>query len=213
MKNKLFLLLVFAGSILVASAQTETKFDRLKYTVIGVNFAPLVLNQFQLDAEFGEESKYFSLMVSAFYGQNGEYISFNEEVFSSSVNYGFGIGLRIYETAIGKSRFFFQPSLYYKQLAVSYNVMRFISTTYDGLPAMRWGEALQTDNYRGFVGEAIAGAQTNLGPVIMEGGFGFVYRQLNPDQEPIKRITPGAAMFVGLNQFSPTVQMKIGYKF
>ncbi|MDP2189351.1 MAG: hypothetical protein Q8J69_11780 [Sphingobacteriaceae bacterium] len=213
MRTKLFLLMALMGASLVGVAQTETKARFPRYAIIGVNLGPLMLNQFQLDAEFGQENKYVSLMVSAFYGQNGAYSNYNGEVFSSSYNQGLGIGLRIYETAFGNTRFFFQPSLYYKQLAVSYKTMRFIPTTYDGLPAMRWGEAVQTDEYRGFVGEALAGSQTSLGPIIVEGGFGFVYRNLNAMQPEPKRISSGAAWTVGLNEFSPLLNLKLGYKF
>lgn len=212
MKNCL-LLLVCMGFSLLGNAQTEGVSSNNRYTIVGVNFAPLLANQIQIDAEFGREQTTLSWMASVFYGQLGAYENRNGEVYASAQNYGFGVGLRMYETASIGTRFFVQPSLYYKSLSVNHNVMQFIPYTYDGLPAQRWGAALQTDEYRGIVAELIAGSQSFVGPFVIEGGIGFVYRNMSPLQQTQKTYAAEAEILLGLGHFSPLAQFKLGYKF
>lgn len=212
MKNYLLLLVCMSFSLL-GFAQTEEVVSKHRYTIVGVNLAPLVANQIQIDAEFGRERTVFSWMAGVFYGQLGAYDNRNGEVYASSQNYGFGVGLRLYETAGIGTRFFMQPSLYYKSLAINYNVMQFVPYTYDGLPAQRWGPAIQTDEYRGIVGELIAGTQSFIGPFVIEGGIGFVFRNLNPMQQTQKTYAAETELLLGLGQFSPLAHFKLGYKF
>lgn len=212
MKNCL-LLLVFMSFSLFVDAQTEEVSSNNRYAIIGINVAPLIANQIQIDAEIGREQTTFAWVASVFYGQLGAYQNSSGEEYTSAQNHGIGLGVRMYETTKVGTRFFLQPSLYYKSLAVNYNVMKFIPYTYDGLPAQRWGAALQTDEYRGIVGEFIAGSQSFVGPFVIEGGIGFVFRNLNPLQQSQKTYAAEAELVLGLGQFSPLAQFKLGYKF
>lgn len=212
MRSILTTLLCISFSLL-GYAQIENTSSKNRYTIVGVNLASVLANQIQLDAEFGRERTTFSWMASVFYGQLGAYQNRDGEVYASAQNFGLGAGVRMYETAEGSTRFFVQPSVYFKSLAVNYNVMQFIPTTYDGLPAQRWGPAIQTDEFRGVVGELLAGSQTSIRSVIIEGSFGFVYRNLSPLQQTQKTYSPGAEMLLGLGVFSPVAQFKLGYKF
>lgn len=212
MKSFFTTLLCISFSLL-GYAQTESTLPKSRYTIIGVNMASVLANQIQLDAEFGRERTTFAWMASVFYGQVGSYENTSGEVFSSAQNFGLGAGVRMYETNTVGTRFFIQPSVYYKSLAVNYEVMQFIPSTYDGLPAQRWGPATQTDEFRGVVGEFLAGSQTFIKSIVIEGSFGFVYRNLSPLQQTQKIYSAGAEMVLGAGDFSPVAQLKIGYKF
>ncbi len=209
-------MLLVLGLLLVwqdALAQSEIKEAKPTYLIVGLNVAPLLADQLQFDAEIGREQSHLSVIASVFYGSSGPYSERNTVIFSGAQNFGMGVGLRIYETALSGTRFFMQPGIYYKQLAITHQVMDFIPTQYEGLPALKWGAVNQIDEYRGFGGELLAGSQAFLGPLVLEGAIGFVFRNLNPMQQIQKNYSAGAELVLGLGEFSPTAQFKIGYKF
>lgn len=213
MKNVVLLVLGLLAFLIDVQAQSEKKEEKPKFLIVGLNVAPLLADQLQFDAEFGREQTHLSVVASVFYGSSGPYKNRNEVVFSGAQNFGMGVGLRIYETTLSGTRFFMQPGIYYKQIAVTHQVMSFVPTQYDGLPALKWGEINQIDQYRGYGGELLAGSQTFLGPLVLEGAIGFVFRNLNPMQQMQKTYSAGAEMVLGLGEFSPLAQFKLGYKF
>jgi hypothetical protein len=213
MKNVVLLVLGMLAFWMDVQAQSEKKEEKPKFLIVGLNVASLLADQLQFDAEFGREQTHLSVVASVFYGSSGPYKNRNELVFSGAQNFGVGVGLRIYETTLSGTRFFMQPGIYYKQLAVTHQVMGFVPVQYDGLPALQWGPTNQIDQYRGYGGELLAGSQTFLGPLVLEGAIGFVFRKMNPLQQVQKKYSAGAELALGIGEFSPIAQFKIGYKF
>jgi hypothetical protein len=72
MKNCL-LMLVFMSFSLFVDAQPEEVSSNNRYAIIGINVAPLIANQIQIDAEIGREQTTFAWVASVFYGQLGAY--------------------------------------------------------------------------------------------------------------------------------------------
>lgn len=211
--KKAFLVSIGLCMAILGKAQSISEVGKDTYMVVGVNLAPLVANQIQFDAEFGRKRTSIAWVGSVFYGQLGAYQTQQSRQFISAQTFGIGAGFRMYETALEGTRFFVQPGLYYKSLAINYEVMKFIPYTFDGLPAQRWGAAIETDEYRGVVGELLAGTQSFIGSIVIEGGIGFVFRNLNPLQQTQNNYDTGAILLLGLGEFSPVAQFKLGYKF
>jgi|GEM_PF-2022516 len=202
------------GLVTQAQIERQTPDDR-RYTTVGLNIASLVVGQLQLEVEVGNSNRYLAFVGGVFYGQTPEFTTMrNEILFKQAEQIGAGAGLRIYENITNPTRFFVQPSLYYKQIAVTREVMQFISTTYDGLPAQRWGAADVIDRHQGLVAEMLLGSQSFIGPILLEAGVGFVYRNMNlVSTNRSINYTPGAELVLGLGEFNPLAFIKLGYKF
>lgn len=181
--------------------------------VIGMGLLPIAVGQWQLEAEWVSTVPRLSVLPQFFVTDVRSTQESASRGFTRAQRMGLGVSARYYLDDLA-FRSFVQTGAYYHFSNILYQEERFVPITYDGNPAFAWRRVDVNRATAGFGGQLLMGLQWARGPLVLEGSFGALVRQLYIEPKELNRFFTGLER--GLYGYYPFVlqaSLKAGFRF
>lgn len=181
--------------------------------VVGLGALPILAGQWQLEAEWVTGMPRLSLLPQIFITDVRREQASYQRGFSRVQRQGIGLSARYYLDDLA-FRSFVQVGGHFQNSNIQFAQEQFVQTTYDGSAAWAWREVQLNRNSAAFGGQLLVGLQWAKGPVVVEGAFGGLVRQLFVEPKELNRFFTGfERALYGYYPFSMQANLKVGFRF